>query len=75
MTVLLKAVFPLHNPPELAPAAPQGVGALCVFIYLRQEVKGSQSMYDVGYTQGGAVLWVATFRKGQSDTCTQTYSR
>lgn len=49
MTVLLKAPPPLHNPPELAPAAPWGVGAayLCVCVYVRQEVKGSQSMYGV----------------------------
>lgn len=33
MTVLLKAFFPLHNPPELAPAAPQGVGAMCVCLF------------------------------------------
>lgn len=73
MTVLLKAFFPppLHNPPELAPAAPWGVGAayLCVCVYVRQEVKGSQSTYGVERTGGtgpreGAVLWMGAFLRG-----------
>lgn len=34
MTVLLKAFFPPYNPPELAPAAPQGVGAACECVCL-----------------------------------------
>lgn len=41
MTVLLKAFFPLHNPPELAPAAPQGVGAVCVCLFEAAGERGS----------------------------------
>lgn len=82
MTLLLKAFFPpLHNPQELAPAAPQGVGSLCdcvfvcVCIYFRQEARGSQSMYSVQYPWEGAVHWIFIFLQGQHDTCSQTYSR
>lgn len=35
MTVLLKAFFPpCHNPLELTPAVPQGVGAMCTNVCL-----------------------------------------
>lgn len=70
MTVLLKAFFPHHNPPELAPAAPQGVGAVCacVCLFAAAGVRGSIHVRG-GDPWNGAVLWIATFPQGQSDKC------
>lgn len=57
MTVLLKALFfplPLHNPPELAPAAPQGVGAfVCMCVYSRQQAKRGSVHVRGGVSSGG----------------------
>lgn len=61
MTVLLKA-FPhllCHNPLELAPAVPQGVGAVCTCVCLF-ETGGKRVSISVGYSVGhpgeGAVV-------------------